>query len=131
MHGFLAGAFDRFANAHALACELHSCGFDDANVRITGNPSNPDAVFGVSLSAEIARFPSLLQICFSNLFEFGDSPARGPSLDALREGGIVVSVCVTDRDEAEIARAAFFRHRALMLRGDESRFVPTYKSDIV
>jgi len=104
MHGFLAGAFDRFANAHALACELHSCGFDDANVRITGNPSNPDAMFGVSLSSEIARFPGLLQICFSNLFEFGDSPARGPSLDALREGGIVVSVCVTDRDEAEIAR---------------------------
>jgi len=57
MHGFLAGAFDRFANAHALACELHSCGFDDANVRITGNPSNPDAVFGVSLSAESRDFP--------------------------------------------------------------------------
>ncbi len=131
MNGFMAGAFDRFANAHALACELRSSGFDDTNVRITANPSNPDAVFGVSLFAEITRLPALLETCFSSLFEFTDSPAREPSVDALREGGIVVSVCVTNRDEAEIARAAFCRHRALMLRGDESRFVPTYESDPV
>ena len=131
MHDLMAGAFDRFANAQALACELRSCGFRDADVRITANPSNPDAVSGVSPFEEITRLRAVLELCFSSLFEFSDSPARGSSLDAIRECGIVVSVPVADRDEAEIARAAFYRHRAVMLQTDKSMLVPAYESDTV
>jgi len=115
------GAFDRFANAHALACELRSCGFNDDDVKITSNPFNPDAVFGVSLFAEITRLPAVLERCFSSLFEFEQTSPSRPSLDDIREGGVVVSVPIDNRDDAEIARAAFCRHRAVMLRTPQVR----------
>jgi hypothetical protein len=115
MRDLMAGAFDRFASAHALACELRSCGFDADDVQITSNPSNPDAVFGFSLFAEITRLPAVLEQCFSSLFEFDDMNPCRPSLEDIRVGGVVVSVPVDNRDDAEIARAAFCRHRAVML----------------
>jgi hypothetical protein len=122
----VAGAFDKFADASSAAHELRSSGFMDADVLVTSNAARSDKTPGTSRADEALRWPGTLEMLIRNLFDLNEEHhARRQQTEAIRRGGVVVSVPVHDAEEQSIARAVFGRHRAIEL-GNVAGGVPIY-----
>ena len=104
MTKMVAGAFDDFASAQAAAEDLRGSGI--GNVQITTNSTNPDGEPGTSLADEAATLPGIVEKVVSTLFNVNErNPVEGQPIDAIRVGGIVVSVTMGVNDNPEVARA--------------------------
>lgn len=117
---FVAGTFDKFADANAAAEELRESGLVEGEVRVTTSPANRRGTPGT------LRWPGTLEMLIRNLFDLNEkNDVRWQRTEPIRRGSVVVSVPVHDAGERSIARAVLHRHRALEL-GNVARGVPVY-----
>lgn len=102
----VAGAFDDVDAAQAAIERLLERGFARDAVRMTTNQRNPDKTPGGPLAEEAAEIPGTLARVLGNLFGLGDNheDARRHA-EAVRRGGILVTVEAADAARADEARA--------------------------
>ena len=124
MNDRIAGAFDRFAEAHAAAAEMLDSGFAEDAVCVCSNPDNPDGAPYASLAEEAAAIPGIVERLLASLVE-GERLSSRVRAEEVRRGGVVVSVRIASRDERSIAHAILYRRRAVELARAEGG-VPIY-----
>ncbi|HEX9275919.1 MAG TPA: hypothetical protein VGA51_05910 [Casimicrobiaceae bacterium] len=122
MEAFIAGTFDKFADACAAAEELRGSGFVGSDVRVTTNAANRED--GVGLVNGSARWPGTLEMLVRDLFDLDEKHwVQRQRTEPKRRG--VVSVPIHNADEQSIARAVLYRHRAVELH-DVAEGVPVH-----